>query len=308
MVIRTLSNLFRSATTPPNTVIYAVGDKHGYIDAALMMDQAIEEDRKKNPHQKIIVANLGDYVNRGPDSRAVIDHEIDAKLRRDGVKRIHLRGNHDKALEKFFRADFSKDGRIDPFTRMFFSYGGMETLASYGVQPVLNTQPVGGVDRDFVLKGTSYYIDMDCLRAMQAELRQKMPSGHVLFLEQLKNSFRAGNYLLAHAGIDPEVALDKQDKNTLTGVHDSVRAFMNHKSKLEDGVVVVHGHTVTQKPFSSINQVSVDTGVYRAGHGKLTCAVLRGSDIEYLQVKTNMPSYEAQNSPTIAHYRAFSNG
>ena len=112
------------AAIPDGFRVYAVGDVHGRLDLLRNLWAMIEADAANTDLRKVVVF-VGDYVDRGRDSKGVIDFLIEAKL--DGGDIVCLRGNHDQAV-----LDFVADA---DFYRNWKPYGAPETLLSYGVMP-----------------------------------------------------------------------------------------------------------------------------------------------------------------------------
>ena len=65
-----------TATPPPGTRVYAIGDIHGCLSRLKALQQKILNDRDKAPESRFVLVYVGDYVDRGPDSREVIDPDI----------------------------------------------------------------------------------------------------------------------------------------------------------------------------------------------------------------------------------------
>jgi serine/threonine protein phosphatase 1 len=99
----------------------AIGDVHGASSALDALLAAV----RPTPADTLIF--LGDYVDRGPDSRGVLDRLL---ALRDQVNLVCLRGNHELMM---LRARDSKDDR-----RCWLSVGGAQCLASYGNAPGLS--------------------------------------------------------------------------------------------------------------------------------------------------------------------------
>ena len=90
-----------------------------------------------------------------------------------------------------------------------------------------------------------------------------------------------GDYLFVHAGIKPEVPLDKQNPQDLMRIRERFSDYAEpHEYK------VVHGHQITQDVVVKPNRVGVDTGFYE--QGVLSCVVLEKQDIEILQVQQDI--------------------
>src|SRR4051812_37543269 len=113
-----------AATLPPGLRIYAVGDVHGRADLLQETITRIDEDLARRPAYHAIEVYLGDYIDRGPDSKGVIDL-LTVRLVRN--RAVCLRGNHEAVMEAFLH---------DPgYFHWWRQLGGLHTLASYGVFP-----------------------------------------------------------------------------------------------------------------------------------------------------------------------------
>lgn len=218
--------------------IYAVGDIHG---SARLLDQLhakIMEDAKSAQGECVIVY-LGDYVDRGLESKGVIERLLNPPT---GFETHHLRGNHDQMLLDFLRdpSQFS----------LWKNYGASFTLISYGVLP-------------------PRFEDEESFTKARDQLAEKLPAAHLNFLTGLALSLRLGDYFFAHAGVRPGIALDKQAPEDLLAIREE---FL--ESRLDLGAVVVHGHTPMDKEVVRFNRISIDTGAYATS--RLTAVVLEG--------------------------------
>ena len=216
---------------------YVIGDIHGRSDLLDRMVDAITRDIEQNPVPASLTVTLGDYVDRGPDSRGVLDRLAHNPFPTDYVA---LKGNHEELLETFLTRP-----AIGPQWRRL---GGLETLHSYKV-PVADLMVGKGFDE-----------------AAQA-LRQALPAEQSAFLGRLKLSQTVGCYFLCHAGVRPGVPLDNQRAEDLLWIRDE---FLS--STVDFGKIVVHGHTPTQSPEVLANRINIDTGAFATGN--LTCLVL----------------------------------
>lgn len=183
------------------TVIYAVGDIHGRADLLGHVHRLIESDWQARPAERRLEIYLGDYVDRGPDSAAVI-----AMLRkRASMSRIlPLSGNHESMLVHFL------DGRIPD--REWLDRGGAATALSYGVNP----------SREAILS---------------AALSRAVPLEDVRFLRSLRPSFRYGPYFFAHAGVLPNRPLEEQVPDDLLWIR---KPFLDHAGPFGAVVVHGH--------------------------------------------------------------------
>jgi serine/threonine protein phosphatase 1 len=230
-----------AAATPPDVRIYAVGDIHGRADLLSETLSRIDDDLRRRPITHAVEVYLGDYIDRGPDSKAVINL-LAVRLVKN--RAVCLRGNHEALMEGFLR----DPACLHPWLQV----GGLQTLASYGVDPRL-TQ----IETDGEL----------FLRFWDA-----FPRTHELFLQCLRNSFRCGDFLFVHAGIRPGIPIERQDINDLIWIR---REFL--ASEDDHGWFVVHGHTPVPHPDIRHNRANIDTAAWRTG--TLSCIAIEGSSI-----------------------------
>lgn len=256
MKILSPSSYFRSAETsraPEDCRVYAVGDIHGRVDLLERMHELIETDVADKPAQRTVVVYLGDYVDRGPDSYAVVDLLIKEPLRARlaNLQTVHLLGNHEAFLLRFLE---------DPdITGVWFMNGGDVTLRSYGVDPWQSAN-----SHNFA-------------QGLRKAFLTRLPPSHLSFLRSLRLSHEEGDYLFVHAGVRPGVALDAQKAEDLIWIREE---FLN--SKQDFGRVIVHGHTPLRSPQSRANRIGIDTGAVFGG--KLTTVVLEGTERRFIQV------------------------
>ena len=233
-------------------LVYAVGDIHGYSRQLCdLLDQIAEDAAASAPAERPLLVFIGDYVDRGPDSRGVIERLL--ALEADGrFEVICLMGNHEDALLRFL---------VDPgYASAWIGNWGEATLRSYDVEPPLLPN------------------DATC-EAAQARFREVFPPEHRAFLGRLKLSVTVGDYLFVHAGVRPGVALDAQAERDLIWIR---YEFLESDADL--GKVVVHGHTPTDTPELRTNRISIDTGVYFSG--VLSAVRLQGEEHRFLQARS----------------------
>jgi serine/threonine protein phosphatase 1 len=229
-----------------NTRLYVIGDIHGRLD---LLDRAIAAIRRdvEEHGPGALTVTLGDYIDRGPESRGVLDRLIENPF---PTPYVALKGNHEALLEAFL-----DDPTVGTHWRRL---GGLETLHSYGV----------AVRRLMVGKYCEEAAD---------RLHAALPAAHVSFLQSLKTSLTCGKYFLCHAGVRPGVPLERQSEEDLLWIRDE---FLN--SKTDFGKIVVHGHTPTSEPEVLPNRINIDTGAFAAG--QLTCVVLDETGHRFLKV------------------------
>ncbi len=236
-----------AAQAPPGARIYAIGDIHGRADLLDRMHDMIRVDALGRRAAEKIVVYLGDYVDRGDDSRGVVDRLIARPL--VGFRAVTLRGNHEEFLLRFL-----DDPEVGP---AWLANGGDATLYSYGVDW-----------RETMAE--------DDWAEVSAAFRAALPADHLAFLAGLALSDIEGDYLFVHAGIRPGVELAAQSPDDLMWIRGE---FLG--STADHGRVVVHGHTITDAPDLRDNRIGIDTGAYATG--TLTCLVLDGAERQILQ-------------------------
>lgn len=235
------------ATTPAGMRLVAIGDIHGQRDLLARLLDAIDREIEADRPGDWRIVTLGDYVDRGPDSREVI--ELLAARRRD-PRFVALVGNHDDGFLAFLADEEAQ--------ALFLAYGGAETAASYGI----------------TLDAYSEAKLSNARRSLEAE----MPAHHVDFLATLDTSATFGDFFFCHAGIRPGVPLDAQTRHDLTWIRREFIDDVRLHPKL-----VVHGHTPKPEPEVLPNRVNVDTRAYSSGI--LTAFVADGRSKWLLQVK-----------------------
>lgn len=242
-----LPMISKAQRKPKSYRYYVIGDIHGRVDLLDALMKEILKDASTLPLQGCVLVFLGDYIDRGMDSKDVIDYVLH-KLP-PPIKRVFLRGNHEDCLLRFL------DGALD-VTSIWFKQGGIATLASYGVNP--------------------YRANVrEELPELRKKLAEKLPKEHLDFLTATRISWAQNPYFFVHAGIRPHVPLDKQDAEDCMWIRD---AFLSSTAK--HGRVIVHGHSITPKPEVLPNRIGIDTGAFATGH--LTCLVLEGATHRFL--------------------------
>lgn len=232
-----------SASAPADTRIYAVGDIHGRADLLSEIIARIDDDMRRRPIAHTVEVYLGDYVDRGPHSKTVIDL---LAVRLVANQAVCLRGNHEAVMEGFLQ---------DPaILQYWLPLGGMQTLASYGIELHDDTETALDLHRRFL---------------------DAFPRAHELFMQCLRNQFSCGDFLFVHAGIRPDVPLDDQDPNDLIWIRDEFLDCTRSHERF-----VVHGHTPVPHPDIRSNRINIDTAAWRTG--TLTCIAIEGPTILFL--------------------------
>jgi serine/threonine protein phosphatase 1 len=226
--------------------IYAIGDIHGHLGLLEQAHARIEVDRAAYGTPDAPVVHVGDLVDRGPDSRKVIDFLI--KGQADGRAWVVLKGNHDRMFTGFLDDPHLRDAGLRPiYSYLHPRIGGAATLESYGLS--------SPGDRP--------------LAPVHAEALASVPAAHRAFLSALPTHFIHGTRLFVHAGINPARALSEQSETELLWIRDP---FLNHTGPF--GWLVVHGHTALERATHYGNRLNLDSGA--AYGGPLSAVVIEG--------------------------------
>jgi Calcineurin-like phosphoesterase len=243
-----LSPMVRPRPRVPSGVrLYAVGDIHGRADVLAELFTLIDQDLETRPNMRSIEVFLGDYIDRGPHSRQVLDLLI---ARRRHHVAVFLKGNH----EAYAYQVLSDPSVLSDWVHV----GGLNTLLSYGVEP-----------------SSCDHHDQRAQQAIATAFRQALPDSHYHFLKDLALSFSCGDYFFVHAGVRPGIPLVRQSEHDLLWIRNE---FLLYEEDF--GKVVVHGHSPTNLPDIRPNRINIDTGAYATG--RLTCLVLEGDGIRFL--------------------------
>lgn len=222
--------------------VYAVGDIHG-CDALLdrLLDMIAADSAGGAPH----FIFLGDYVDRGPGSKAVIDRLL--KLKQRDPRAVFLKGNHEQGMLDFM----SNPRRYEEWLH----WGGDKTLESYGVDNIWRK------DVEFLGR----------------ELEDRLPGGHLDFLKSLDLWKALGDYVFVHAGLKPGIPLDDQKEEDCLWIRGE---FHNAAAEKRPDKVVVHGHHPVKKPLDAGWRIDVDTGAVWSD--ALTAVVLEGTTRRFI--------------------------
>jgi serine/threonine protein phosphatase 1 len=235
-------------TLPPGTLLYAIGDIHGRADLLEELLRRIEEDARESPAERKILVFLGDYIDRGPNSRTVVDMLL-ARAPKNFACRF-LKGNHEALM-----LDFLDDPDLLEF---WLVNGGGATLASYGLDM-----------EELARFGAS-------AETWRNNFAAVLPEAHLSFFHGLELSVSLGDYFFVHAGVRPDLALDEQTEADLVWIRapflDWARPF---------GKIVVHGHTPGREPVTRPNRIGIDTGAWFSD--RLTALRLEGDRQGFLQ-------------------------
>ncbi len=248
----------RVAAVPPGLCLYAIGDIHGRRDLLERLIEQIAEDAAKLPAGvKPQVVFLGDYIDRGLQSKDVINYFINGDLER--FDPIYLMGNHEEALLRFLNEA--------TFGSQWTRYGGAETLYSYGLAPPNQRASLGSHEEMAAVR--------DAWMRVWNEFRTRLPPEHLNFFQSLRPYYSIGDYLFVHAGVRPGVNLAAQTTRDMLWIREE---FLDDPEPFPQ--MVVHGHTPMDAVHYDNRRIGLDTGAFLTG--KLTAARLHGTDVAFL--------------------------
>ena len=239
--------LFARAPAPPahelapDSRVYAIGDVHGQLGNLDRLLSAIDADQATRGPVPTTTVFLGDLVDRGPASRQVVERAMQLERERTCV---FIMGNHEEILIRAWEGDRRAAG-------LFHRVGGRETLLSYGVEPAR--------------------YDACDLGDLATLVGKAVPVEHIAFLRGFQDSWTSGDYLFVHAGIRPGLALDLQRDTDLRWIRSE---FL--EDARDHGIMVVHGHTISEDVDERPNRIGIDTGAYQSG--RLTALGLQGTE------------------------------
>lgn len=207
----------------PQRNIFAIGDIHGCAQQLVTLMDRIPYDRKRDT-----LIFLGDYINRGPDSKGVLDTLLELKEHCTDI--YFLKGNHEQEL-----LEYSATGHVDSL-RALRAMGVEATVESYGA-------------RIRSLKGLSCF-----------------PPQHRDFLNNLKFFHLKDEYLFIHADINEELlrcpiqeSEDRMQRNIMeTGLLSSRRLAQEQTTSVDS--MVVFGHIPFATPLVLNDRIGIDTG------------------------------------------------
>lgn len=240
--------IFRDASGPETTRLYAIGDVHGRLDLLEEMHGLINADLDRRPAHDWRIIHLGDYIDRGPASKGVLEFLIDASSRDEHM--VSLLGNHDDGFLHYLATGDTAG--------IFALHGGAETAHSYGME--LDFSDPAKARRRF-----EAFVNM-------------VPQTHVDFIRSMPRWLAFGDFFFCHAGINPALPLDAQDPEELIWIR---TPFLKWTEPFEK--VVIHGHTPQDMIDIQPNRVNLDTYAWKSG--VLSAIVIDGPEKRFMEAK-----------------------
>jgi serine/threonine protein phosphatase 1 len=172
--------MFLSISPPSSAKVWVVGDIHGCLGELNSLLSFLEQSGELLPTDVIVF--LGDYIDRGKDSRGVIERLLELSSRIPQT--YFIKGNHEEMFASFI------DGASS--SNRYLECGGLECIQSYG--------------------GTGNE-DINNRKSL-------IPASHLHFLKELHIGVLVDNFLLVHAGIDPSCSLEQQTEDKILWIRD----------------------------------------------------------------------------------------
>ena len=229
--------------------IFSIGDIHGCLKHLISLQKKIINIPSFKKEDDLLIY-LGDYIDRGPQAKDVINQVI--KLKKENIKSIFLMGNHEQMMIDFL---FNKINNL----RYWLSLGADQTFRSYDIEVA-----------EFIKDG---FGDKKIEKLRNVFLNQ-LTEKHIHFLKNLKLSYTLGKYLFVHAGINPEKSLSEQSE--IDFLWSRSDQFFDKNFKFEK--IIVHGHTPEKDIINFSYRINVDTGCFFSG--KLSCVCLNDNNNE----------------------------
>ncbi len=219
-------------------LIYAIGDVHGQITMLRAMLELLKEQPLR---EQDVLIFLGDYIDRGEDSRATVEALL--ALQQERPNTIFLRGNHEQLIidardsEPPARGATPDSFRLSDQTHLWFQNGGEDTLFSYKDE----------LD------------DEEFLRWWEV-----IPEAHWEFLRATRLEYSTPRYFFVHAGLLPKGKLWEGQAHGMDERLWIREPFLSSKDDF-NGKIVVFGHTPTQRVLIERNKHGIDTGAVFGG-------------------------------------------
>ena len=229
------------AVLAPAQPFWAIGDVHGCHAQMRSILNYIDSADSVAP-----VIFVGDYVDRGEDSKNVLSDILELQKTADREV-ICLKGNHEEMVLRFL----DDPGKTGPG---WLRYGGLQTLASFSVRANAS--------------------DPDQLAQTRDALVEAMGDEMITWLREMPSCWVSGNVAVTHAGANPNSPMSEQTTKSLHWGHPDFERIPR-----QDGMWVVHGHTIVDQPKIEAGRISIDTGAYATGH--LTTAYVSAAGINF---------------------------
>ncbi len=243
---RTVERPSFKAELAPEVPFFAIGDIHGsdqHLEALLGKLSDIA-------HPEAVLICVGDYVDRGEQSEQVLRRLFAMQSEAGGLMTC-LMGNHEHMMINFLDDPVQHGAR-------WLRYGGLQTLASFKISSLPGANAEGGQWHD-----------------LRDRFKEALGEDLEAWLRTLPAHWMTGNVAVVHAGANPNLPMTHQKRMELLWGHPD---FDNQLR--QDGVWVVHGHTIVDAAEAKDGRISIDTGAYATG--RLTAALVEKGRVSFL--------------------------
>ena len=229
----------------PGGRVYVIGDVHGCVERLIALHQLIAADLARDPVERPTLIHLGDYIDRGRQSAAVIRWLVSGTPL-SGIDTVNLRGNHEQML-------------LDALT------GAPEMVDQWLANGAAPTLQSWGTDTDYSV----------------VQWRHAIGGPTMAFLQALPLHHRLDGYVFVHAGVRPGIPLPLQADDDLLWIRQGFLDWAGPLLPDDPTTAVVHGHTPVDRPTIASHRLGIDTGAVMGG--RLTCAILEQRTVRFMQ-------------------------
>jgi serine/threonine protein phosphatase 1 len=225
----------------PETDLYVVGDIHGRSDLLIdLAERLLARVEAENREWRIVF--VGDYIDRGEESSQVLSL-LHLLVCSQPERILCLRGNHEQMMLNFLQNPVEHGAK-------WLNFGGLQTLASFGLRGNITAEA-----------------SAEQMLAVAQDFRRLLPAALIDWLRSLPLVFQSGNVCVVHAGANPALPITDQPAATLLWGHPNFT-----KIPRDDGLWIVHGHTIVRQATVQPGRIAVDTGAVFSGI--LTAAII----------------------------------
>jgi len=238
---------------------YCIGDLHGRQDLLRAARNMIKMDAKKHEYTDATIVYLGDYIDRGMQSKGVLTDLV--QLPMDGFKEVYIKGNHeDMMLKSLGVTPLGSKYDLNDWRDVWIRNGGAGALFSFGIFPAI---PNWDIKDPIDQQEAFLYYNWDW-----RQIKNELPAEVTDWMKSLKLYHAEDDYFFCHAGADPFQPLFGQAADNYLWIRDKC---YNYPGRWGDpsthGYKLVHGHTPTRngKVDNHLNRLNMDTGAVWTG-------------------------------------------